>query len=671
MASVSSLDQDMKRLRLGRYTPQAAEEARAWIEDTLGEKLPSGDLLQVLKDGTVLCRLANLIVPPPGIRFKTMKMPFVQMENISHFLKACEQPPLNLHAHDRFLTVDLYEAKDPAQVLQCLGAFSRVANSIDPSKFKTAIGPKKSGTMSPGLMSPAATGSPSGRPAGFGGRSRATSNASQASTSTLNTPAPRALSPAHTGGSFTSRGSTRSPTGPVSSWSKRNDEKNTAPAWNIHQYGYMGGASQGNQGVMFGGRRQITSAAPHVPSVAEKERKRREQEAETERLRIQSEEAEHKRRVEREAEEEREKAEEERKWEEQTRQAREEERMQVEEQKREWEEQERKWKEDEEKRQRDEKEAQEKLEQDTQRKRATSDARLRGQFLSQYQAEQAGKPRSRQGSRNDPEISAERQKILDLERQLEAAKERERQYQLEREERSGSRSGHSRAGSVAEPPRPASPPDSQVSWAGDEREYLRQQWTDQQEELVTPRPLPEPTPSSPPSLPARPLPEPTTPNQQATSPRPLPNPSDYISAKTPLRSPQSNRTDRFLSSNPAPLSPKPATHYPVELGLTTASEHQAEDARRQSAQTKTKAAGWASKSLLEREMERERERQREWEEGQKKSRETKRDTNEGVGPGQSWDVNQYGFTGGDSQNKVGSGIGFGGRRQIIGPRPRP
>lgn len=56
MASVTSLDQDMKNLRMGRYTPQAANEVRAWIEETLGERLPAGDLLDALKDGTVLCR---------------------------------------------------------------------------------------------------------------------------------------------------------------------------------------------------------------------------------------------------------------------------------------------------------------------------------------------------------------------------------------------------------------------------------------------------------------------------------------------------------------------------------------------------------------------------------------------------------------------------------------
>ena len=56
MASVSSLDQDMRKLRLDRYTPQAANEVRSWIEDTLGAQLASGDLLDSLKDGVVLCK---------------------------------------------------------------------------------------------------------------------------------------------------------------------------------------------------------------------------------------------------------------------------------------------------------------------------------------------------------------------------------------------------------------------------------------------------------------------------------------------------------------------------------------------------------------------------------------------------------------------------------------
>ncbi|KAI9709244.1 MAG: hypothetical protein M1820_003364 [Bogoriella megaspora] len=656
MASVSSLDQDMKKLRLGRYTPQAANEVRAWIESSLGEQTAPGDLLEVLKDGVILCKLANLAVPNPGIKFKKSAMPFMQMENISHFLRACEVPPLGLPSHDRFLTVDLYEAKDPAQVLQCLSAFSRAANRINPSYFPTTIGGKSSGTISPNKTGPAN--------GAYGANDFRSSRGQSATSPTSSTFNPgnrdRTLSPALTGGSNSSKttdGGTKSPTGPISSWSKREHENATTPAWNIHQYGYMGGASQGNQGIAFGARRQITSAGPHVPSLAEKERKRKEKEAEEERLRVLAEEAERKRQIEREAEEEQARIEEERRWEEETRRKREEEKRRVDQQKRQWEEQERRWKEDEEQRQREESAALEEVEKESQRKRATSDARLRGQFLSQYQKEQP----------SQPENSIESDRVRELERQLAEAKERERQYQLERDERlrqdqerpaarARSRSrprakSRSRSrGPPPKPPRAETPEGSDNSWAGDEREYLRQQWKDQQR---TPRPLPDPqTAAIPPSLPSRPLPEPTSqPAATPTSTRPLPNP-------TPSPPKQATAT--------SPPSATAAARSPFNTNRT-----RSPFARPNSASTPPSSRPAPGPSLLEREKELERQRQREWEDAQKETASKPRDAKEGVGEGQSWDVNQYGWTGGDSQNRVGAGIGFGGRRQILGPRPRP
>jgi hypothetical protein len=56
MASVSALDKDLQKLRLSKYTPQAAKETRTWIEEVLGEKLGSDDLLDALRDGVVLCK---------------------------------------------------------------------------------------------------------------------------------------------------------------------------------------------------------------------------------------------------------------------------------------------------------------------------------------------------------------------------------------------------------------------------------------------------------------------------------------------------------------------------------------------------------------------------------------------------------------------------------------
>jgi hypothetical protein len=56
MASVTSLDKDMRQLRMDRYTPQAAKEVRTFIEEALGERLQQADLLDALKDGVALCR---------------------------------------------------------------------------------------------------------------------------------------------------------------------------------------------------------------------------------------------------------------------------------------------------------------------------------------------------------------------------------------------------------------------------------------------------------------------------------------------------------------------------------------------------------------------------------------------------------------------------------------
>ncbi len=610
-------------------------------------------------------------------------MPFVQMENISLFLEACRKPPFGLQEHDIFLTVDLYESKDPAQVLQCLGAFSRAANRIAPSKFPNPIG----GKTGKSFMSPQNTGAAAPTVGGgsYGNRGRGVSSASNSSSTFDPTARPvSSLTPTRTGESNSGRWSpTKNGTTPispgVSSWSKKSDQGATSPAWNIAQYGYMGGASQGNMGVSFGGRRQITSAGPHVPSLAEKEKKRKEKEAEEERLRIQEEEEERRRHQEQEAEEERARIAEEQRWAEETRKAREKERQKAEEEKRKWEEEEQKWRIEEEKRQKEEQEAEARLQEERKGLRGNSDARLRGQFLSQYQAENGPSQVTSNGG-------SQMTRIQELERELELAREREREYERERQAKFGHKAieDHDFAVRMKEEnkartrsrsrPRAPSRKSSDEEWREDERGYLRKQWKSQSsgEETApapqpskSPRPLPEPTPSLAPRIP-----------KQHTGSRPLPDPAKYAASRPTPQTTNASRTDRFLASNPAPEAPKPKSTYSNEIGgLDSTAERDAEDRRRVQSQQKTKAGGWASKSLLEREMEMERQRQHEWEESQKelKSKVPKGDGVDGIGGGigGKWDVNQWtGYTGGDSQNRGTQGIGSG-RRQIVGPRPPP
>ncbi|KAI1175788.1 hypothetical protein F4777DRAFT_548600 [Nemania sp. FL0916] len=661
MASVSSLDKDLRKLRLDKYTPTAAAEARSWIEGILGSSLPSTDLLEGLKDGVALCKLANLAVGPPGVKFKQSAMPFVQMENISHFLRACQSSPLNLQEHDMFLTVDLYEQKDPAQVLQCIGAFSRRAHAVNPSAFPSSIGPKARGPLSPQVT-------------GYGTpRNRGMSNVSSTSPAR---PSSGRWSPSR------SPTSDRAGSPTVSSWSRKDHEGVTNPAWNIAQYGYMGGASQGNLGIAFGGRRQITSASPNVPTRADKERKRKEQE---EQQRLNLEEEKRRRELEAEANERRAQLDEDRQWEEETKRLRAEEKRKTEEERLKWEEEERQWKLVEEKRQKDEADAEARLAEERKRTRNRNDGRLRGQFLSQYRVEQS---LAAQRTGDSPTGNDSYVKQL---RELELARQREHEYEEERQRRSPGRDrSKSRTRSRSRPRKADTPPSRQDSWRPrDERDYLRTQWSkhqaqEQQEPTpqVPPRPLPDPTAASTKTQPADEaalLPAPVVESQRTGEPRPLPvpgatTPKEPSPSSRPLPDPHAaNRTDRFLASNPAPAQQASPQSYSRELDATA--ERDAEDRRRNQSQTKTKAGGWASKSLLEREMELERQRQREWEEEQQKTAQAVRsgDGVDGIGGGIGgrWDVSQWaGYTGGDSQNRGTMGIGAG-RRQIVGPRPLP
>ncbi|ODH52216.1 hypothetical protein GX48_01532 [Paracoccidioides brasiliensis] len=663
MASVSSLDKDLRSMRLSRYTPQAANEIQEWIEEVLHEKLPKGDLLGLLKSGVILCRqvyqlpplsLINLSVSP-GVKYRDSNMPFVQMENISHFLHACQVPPLSLQPHDVFLTVDLYESKDPAQVLQCLRAFSRRANALQPGRFPRSIGMKNRGDV----MSPQLTGSSQGTSLGLPcySRGRGVGNANEANTGTFN-PIGRLSASGQNSPSKTHSGSA-SPKHAVSAWTNKEEESTTTPAWNIHQYGYMGGANQGNLGISFGARRQIISPAPDVPTLAEKERKRREREAEEEKLRQQREEEERQRQAELKAEEECARAEEESRWQEETLKLKERERREVEEEKKRWAEEQRRWDEEDNRRRLEDKAAEERLENERLWKKELSDARLNGQFLSQYQASQF---------KTSVSASNESERIKQLERELELAKERERRYEREREELARSRNTQQegvdpqtdRSRSRSRERHTLVKPSYDASSLEEERKLLRSEWQSYNDRAPSSEP-------SPPALPPRSLPEPPAKPPRNTNPspapRPLPDPTSYVNR---------NRIDRFLAENRAPEPPRPASHRPLEF--SSSSEVDEENARRLASTQKTRAGGWASKSLLEREMERERERQREWEESQKQTKEAvERGVNTaGTGPGQgAWDVNQYGYMGGDNQNRGGPGLFGGARRQIIGPRPPP
>jgi hypothetical protein len=64
-------------------------------------------------------------VPGTIRKISSSAMPFKQMENVSHYVDACQA--LGVPAQDLFMTVDLYEGKDMRAVVRNLHSLGRVA----------------------------------------------------------------------------------------------------------------------------------------------------------------------------------------------------------------------------------------------------------------------------------------------------------------------------------------------------------------------------------------------------------------------------------------------------------------------------------------------------------------------------------------------------------------
>ncbi|CAL9736965.1 transgelin [Monosporozyma servazzii] len=189
---VTSLDEDLKQLRSQKFTREAVEEIKNWIfASVLKETVPQEPLLDVLKSGTVLCKLANVLSAQDNgkqIKYKESRMPFVQMEQISQFLSFARQ--YGVPESEMFQTIDLYEESDPASVYQLLKSLSRYANKKHPQRFPV---------LGPQLVE-------------------------------KRVPPPIKRKPDHLKGT---------------------------EMWSTQEYGYMGGASQSTEKVVFGQRRNI------------------------------------------------------------------------------------------------------------------------------------------------------------------------------------------------------------------------------------------------------------------------------------------------------------------------------------------------------------------------------------------------------------------------------
>ncbi|CAH1983871.1 unnamed protein product [Acanthoscelides obtectus] len=140
-ATKSGFAAEAQRKVNAKYSEDLASECLQWINTITNDNHPtSGDMdnfYEVLKDGTVLCKLVNTIKPGIVKKVNTSTMAFKCMENINAFLEAVRE--LGVPAQETFQTVDLWERQNLNSVVICLQSLGRKADKYG---FQ-GIGPKE------------------------------------------------------------------------------------------------------------------------------------------------------------------------------------------------------------------------------------------------------------------------------------------------------------------------------------------------------------------------------------------------------------------------------------------------------------------------------------------------------------------------------------------------
>ncbi|XP_077977894.1 muscle-specific protein 20-like [Glandiceps talaboti] len=122
--------------------PQQEAEAKEWIEAIVGEPFSNpDDYAESLKDGIMICKLANKISPGAVKKINTQKgQSFKMRENIEQFQKFAKS--VGVPEVDVFQVVDLFEKGNISQFTQCIFAVARLI-ATQPGYSGPTLGPKQ------------------------------------------------------------------------------------------------------------------------------------------------------------------------------------------------------------------------------------------------------------------------------------------------------------------------------------------------------------------------------------------------------------------------------------------------------------------------------------------------------------------------------------------------
>lgn len=141
-AAKAGINADAQARINSKYNDAVGTEVLEWVRKLTGEPAnTSGDadnVYEVLRDGTLLCKLANAIEEGSVKKINQSTMAFKCMENINAFLEAAKK--LGVPPQETFQTIDLWEKQNLYSVLICLQSLGRKAANYG----KPSIGPKES-----------------------------------------------------------------------------------------------------------------------------------------------------------------------------------------------------------------------------------------------------------------------------------------------------------------------------------------------------------------------------------------------------------------------------------------------------------------------------------------------------------------------------------------------